>query len=62
MKYVLVIYIDDNTLHDLIGPFDNDESAYLHVDKIRDELNSSDLCWSFSVWPLTQIVSEANHV
>ena len=59
-QFVLVIYVganDDNILHDLIGPFDNEETAYTHVDTIREKLDQENNCWSFSVWPLTKIAS-----
>lgn len=57
-QFVLVIYNgieDDNILHDLIGPFDNEESAYTHVDTVRERLDQESRRWSFSVWPLTKI-------
>lgn len=60
-KFVLVIYVgteNDNALHDLIGPFDNEESAYTHVDTIRERLDQENDHWSFSVWPLTKIQME----
>jgi hypothetical protein len=50
-KFVLVIY-SDNDIHDLIGPFDTEELAYSHVDKVRAELDGQGISWAFSVWPL----------
>ena len=57
-QFVLVIYVgtdDDNILHDLIGPFDDEETAYTYVDTVRERLDQESNRWSFSVWPLTKI-------
>lgn len=56
-QFVLVIYKtveSDIVLHDLIGPFSTDESAYLYVDQIIEELDGSGIQWSYSVWDLTK--------
>lgn len=56
-QFVLVIYKtveSDIVLHDLIGSFSTDESAYLYVDQIREELDGSGIQWSYSVWDLTK--------
>ena len=61
MQHILIIYIKNNVdgefVHQVIGPFDDREKAFLHVDKIRTSLD--DACktmkqeWSYAVWPLT---------